>query len=476
MNYQWSIFINLGIISCGLLLATVIRAKVRFFQRFLIPNSLLAGFILLPLYNFVFPRLGISSVDLGELAYHLLSLSFVALSLKALPRKKPGKGRIFGTTLSILFQFGVQGFIGLILTFVFIKTLYPNLFHSFGYLLPLGYAQGPGQAYSIGSSWSSFGVEGAGSIGLTFAALGFIICSFGGIFIIHYGIKNRWISKEEIKFFKKKSVLSGIIPKGEDLQPGSYQTTETEAIDTLTINSIIVILGYFMAYLVLTGLDFLLSFIGPAGEQLAETFWGLSFIFAAMMGLLLRQILKVTDNQHIIDNLTMNRLTGLFVDLMVASAIAAISIVVIKNFWLPILTIAIVGGLVTAFTTFWYSSRVFTDHRFLRSLLVFGVSTGTLSTGLALLRVVDPDFESPVATDYTYSAGITFALAIPYVLTMNLPLHTYTSGDYKWFWMAVLINVAYLIFTGIFFIKFAGKKTFKHKSSIWYPEEVSASE
>ena len=474
MSYQWSFFINLGIISCGLILATIIRSRVYFFQRYLIPNPLLAGFILLPLYNFVFPKLGLSTVDLGEMAYHLLSLSFVALSLKALPRKKPGRGRIFGTTLSVLFQFGVQGFIGLILTFVFIKTLYPNLFHSFGYLLPLGFAQGPGQAYSIGSSWSVFGVEGAGSIGLTFAAIGFIICSFGGIFIINHAIKNGWISKEEVRFLKNKSVKPGIIPKGDKLKPGSYLTTETEAIDTLTLNSAIILLGYFMAFLVLTGLDMLLSMAGPAGERLAATFWGLNFIFAALMGLLLRQILKSTDKQHIIDNLTMNRLTGLFVDLMVASAIAAISIVVIKSYWLPIIVIALAGGGATTFTTFWYSSRVFSDHRFLRSLLVFGVSTGTLSTGLALLRVVDPDFESPVATDYTYAAGITFVLAIPYVLTMNMPLHTFTSGDYKWFWTAVLINVAYLLMTGIFFFRYAGRKTFTHKSSIWYPAEVSS--
>ena len=473
MSIQWSMFINLGIISAGLLLATWIRTKVNFFQKFLIPNSLLAGFLLLPLYNFVFPVLGLSTLDLGEMAYHLLSLSFVALSLKALPRKKPGKGRIFGTTLSVLFQFGVQGFVGLILTFVFIKTIRPDLFHSFGYLLPLGFAQGPGQAYSIGESWRSFGVTDAGSIGLTFAAIGFIICSFGGIFIINYGIKNKWISKDEVSFLKNNSLKPGIVPKNKERQPGSYLTTETEAIDTLTLNTAIVLLGYFTAYLVLTGLDAALSLLGPGGEQLADTFWGLSFIFASLMGLLFRQILKSTDNQHIIDNLTMNRLTGIFVDLMVTSAIAAISIVVIKNYWLPIIVISVVGASLVAVSTLWYSSRIFSDHRFLRTLLVFGVSTGTLSTGLALLRVVDPEFETPVATDYTYASGITFALAIPYILTMNLPLHTYTTGDYRWFWTAVLINVAYLIFAGVFFL-FAGDRAFRHKNKIWYPEQESA--
>jgi len=65
MSIQWTMFINLGIISAGLIFATWIRLKFRFFQKFLIPNSLLAGFILLPLYNYVLPKLGISSVNLG---------------------------------------------------------------------------------------------------------------------------------------------------------------------------------------------------------------------------------------------------------------------------------------------------------------------------------------------------------------------------------------------------------------------------
>ena len=83
MTIQWTMFINLGIISAGLILATWIRTKIKFFQKYLIPNPLLAGFILLPLYNFVFPIIGLSSVNLGEMAYHLLSISFVALALKA---------------------------------------------------------------------------------------------------------------------------------------------------------------------------------------------------------------------------------------------------------------------------------------------------------------------------------------------------------------------------------------------------------
>jgi len=471
MNFEWIVFINLGIISSALIFATWLRTRVVFLQKFLIPNALVAGFILLPFYNFVFPRLGLTSNGLGALAYHLLSLSFVALALKAPPRQKTAKGRIFNTTLAVLLQYAFQGLIGLLLTLLFINTIRPDLFHSFGYLLPLGFAQGPGQAFSIGQSWSAFGVENAGNIGLTFAAIGFLLCSFGGIFIINYGIRHKWICRERILFLTNKEIKSGILPKDSKRPVGSYQTTETEAIDSFTINIAFVFLGYFATFLLLKGLNYLLSFAGKAGEQLAATFWGLSFIFAALVGLLIKQVLKKTGSQHIVDNLTLNRISGFSVDLMVTSAIAAISLVIVSRYWFPIFVITGIGAVVTAYSVIWFGSRIFTDHRFLRTLLIFGVSTGTLSTGLALLRVVDPEFETPVATDYTYASGLTFAFAIPYVLTINLPLRTYTSGNPMWFWAAVGINLAYLIFVGIMFSVRAKGRIFNNMGRLWYPED-----
>ena len=471
MSIQWTMFINLGIISAGLILATWIRTRIKFFQKYLIPNPLIAGFILLPLYNFVFPKQGISPSNLGEMAYHLLSLSFLALALKTPEESKSGNGGTFRTSISVLFQYGVQGFIGLILTFFLIKTIMPELFHSFGYLLPLGFGLGPGQAYSIGESWNAYGVVDAGNIGLTFAAIGFIICSFGGIFFINYGIRRGWINKEKVAFLLNKDIRSGIHPKNSKLPVGSYQTTETEAIDTMTLNLGMVLLGYFLTFLLLTGIEYLLSFAGSAGEQLSATLWGLSFVFAALTGMLLKQFLRITNAQHIMDNLTLNRITGMSVDLMFASAIAAISLVMVMEYWIPIFTVAGIGAIVVSISSIWFTSRIFSDHRFLRSVMIFGATTGTLSTGLALLRVMDPDFKTPVATDFSYSSAITFVFAIPYILTMNMPLRTYITGNYNWFWIAVLINLAYILFTGTFFIKLAGKRAFKHKFKIWYPEE-----
>ncbi|MFW5729182.1 MAG: sodium:glutamate symporter, partial [Spirochaetota bacterium] len=418
MDFNWTLFVDLGIISAALLLATFIRAKVPFFQRFLIPNALTAGFILLPLYNFVFPHIGITSDGLGDLAYHLLALSFVAVALRRSPEETERKAkRRFSLAIGILSQYAVQAFLGLTLTFVLMSTIFPKLYEPFGFLLPLGFVLGPGQALAIGRSWSSFGIEGAGSVGLTFAALGFILATFGGVYLINYGLRRRWITKEQLATMETKTVTTGIVPRTAQKKVAARLTTETEAIDSMTFNAAIVLVVYLFAYLFLKLMNWVLPLLaGDAGADLAVNLWGIHFIFAAIFGLGVRQLINLVGVTHVVDNGTLTRLSGWGVDFMVASAIAAISLVVVQQYIWPILILAGTGAILAFVTLPWIASRLYEDHQFHRMILLFGVSTGTLTTGLALLRVLDPEFETPVATDYAYASGMVFVLAIPFIL------------------------------------------------------------
>ncbi len=58
MNFPWKFFLDLGVISIALLFATLLRARIKFFQKYLIPNALTAGFMLLFFYNFVAKYVG----------------------------------------------------------------------------------------------------------------------------------------------------------------------------------------------------------------------------------------------------------------------------------------------------------------------------------------------------------------------------------------------------------------------------------
>ena len=283
MNFSWKIIIDAGTISMAILLATVIRSRVKFFQRFMIPNALTAGFILLPLYNYVFPGMGHEPNRLGELVYHLLSISFVAMTLRGGPAVIHKKsGGVLGTTTGILSQYAIQALTGLLLTFALIVTISPKLNPAFGLFLPLGFALGPGQAFAIGRGWEKMGFAGAGTIGLAFATLGYLWACFAGVYLINYGVKKGWMKKETLQAFQDKGMMTGIIPKDQERPVGARLTTDSEAVDSFSFHAGLVAGTYFLSFLLLKVLSFGLSFAGNAGRELAVNLWGINFIFAAL--------------------------------------------------------------------------------------------------------------------------------------------------------------------------------------------------
>ncbi len=473
MNFHWDVFINLGIISVALLIATFIRSKVKFFQRYLIPNALTAGFILLPPYNYVFPLIGFQTGSLKDIAYHFLGMSFVVLTLRHTQKKSKENDGALPMAVAIIYQYAIQLVVGLLLTLLMIYTFRPELFHSFGVFMPLGFVLGPGQAMSIGANWGELmAIEGLSSVGLTFAAIGFVICCFGGIYLINFAKRNNWITKEDLEYMGKEGTRRGIFSRTrKDLPVGSYLTSESEAIDTLSLHTGLVLFTYFLSYLLLLGLTKLLSFGGDSGVQLGDSLWGISFIFAAFTGMLMRRILIAVKADHVINNMAMNRVSGFLVDYMVAAAIAAISIAVVASYWLPILIVSIVGGAISTWAVILIGSRLFKTHRFFRTLMIFGVSTGTLSTALALIRVVDPDFETPVVEDYTYGAGIVFIFAIPLILFMAWPVKTFLTGEWIWFWMFFGLSVLYLIACTIYFVIKLPRHAFRDKRQVWFKKK-----
>ena len=204
--------------------------------------------------------------------------------------------------------------------------------------------------------------------------------------------------------------------------------------------------------------------------ELAVNLWGISFVFAALTALVVKGILNIFGLQYTIDNGCMTRISGISVDLMVSGAIGAISLVVVVKYWIPITVICILGGIIVMVTVPWFCSRLFKDHRFERTLIVYGACTGTMPTGLALLRVIDPDFETPVASDYMFSSAITFFIVIPLILSLNLPAYAYRTGNMMYFWAMIGIALLYILFALISFFLIAKNRSFMNGSKIWLHE------
>ena len=468
MNFSWQFLIDMGIIGGALMVATWIRAKVRFFQRYLIPNALTAGFLLLPLYNWLFPRLGMDTMSLENIVYHFLNISFISMTLRVSKEKRRSSRDVFATSTMVLSQYAVQCFLGTLLTILMIKTFLPDLFPGFGLFATLGYSLGPGQAFAIGSGWETMGFAGMGDIGLTFGALGFIWASFGGVFLVNYGIRKGWISREEQERINETTVRHGVLRRGESTAASQVtDITNPEAIDPLTFASGLVLFTYLLAYVGMKGLSWLLAFLGNPGVQLATNLWGIMFIFCGLTAMVVKAFIQGLNIDFIIDNQRMTRISGFSVDFMVASAIGAISVAVVTQYWIPIAVVAGLTGLATTFSHIWLSSRVFQSHVFYRMIMVYGAATGTAPSGLALLRIIDPNFETPASRDFMLSAGLTFVAAIPIILTANMPAVGARNGSLTPTYEVLGLYTVYVIACGVAYLLLSGRRRFKDPSMIW---------
>ncbi len=374
MGMSWKIVIDAGAISVALLLATFLRAKLRFLQRFMVPNALTAGFILLPFYNWAMPALGYGTHRLGELVYHLLNVSFIAMTLRAPhPKSKDERGGPLMISVAILWQYAIQALVGLLAGFALLRLFWPGLSPAFGLFLPLGFALGPGQAFAIGRGWEPLGFEGAATVGLAFAAVGYLWSSFVGVPLITWGIKRGRVGKAALEAFKDRTLMTGIVEKGRQGGEAGRLTTDSEAIDSLSFHAGLVVFTYLLSYLLLSGLTKLLAFAGPTGVELATNLWGINFIFSSVTAMLVRVCLKALGIQRLADDATLTRLSGFAVDYMVAGSIAAIAVTFVARYWAPLLVVTTLGGVVVTVTTIWMASRLFRDHPYERMLMVYGL-------------------------------------------------------------------------------------------------------
>ena len=450
MNFTWSLFIDLGIISIALFAATVLRTRVRLLQAYLIPNAIVAGVLLFAFYNWLGPHLGLGRAGLENLVFHLLNLTFIAIALRPSRPRRHLSRAVLGTTTVIISQLTIQGLLGFAVTFLFIGLpLLPTLFPSYGFLVALGYVLGPGQAFSIGQSWQDQGFAGAGGLGLIFGAVGFLVACFGGVWLINRGLRRGYgpLSRAQVTELRAQT---GLLQADEEHPVGLRQTTRSEAIDTLSLMLVAVFAVYLATHLLLRGLTGLLLPLGGAVAQVAESLWGITFVFALLVALALKAVLGLTGHAYLLEEGGLTRISGSTVDFMVAAALGAISITLVQANWLPILVFALLIAAVAALTILWLTSRLFAgDFAFERVVLFWGALTGTLSTGLALLRAVDPEFKTPAAADYMYASALTFLLVLPLIFIMGFPALAFANNNPSLYLVTLAVLLAYLVLIAV---------------------------
>ena len=91
----WLPVIQIGIIAVMVLFANILRRKVKFIRKTMIPTSVLAGFLLLILRS-VNVVTFISDEFLEAVTYHCIALGFIAMSLR-IPEKTSQSQKMIGS-------------------------------------------------------------------------------------------------------------------------------------------------------------------------------------------------------------------------------------------------------------------------------------------------------------------------------------------------------------------------------------------
>jgi glutamate:Na+ symporter, ESS family len=431
-------FLDFAWMGLLLVIASLARRYVPLFQRFLVPNNLIAGIIALLIGMNGLGLLGMESGRLGAYVYHLLALLFIALSLRS-PQKKLGLTSIkFG--LIFLMTYLIQGLIGLALAFLLIYTIMPDLFAGIGLLLPLAFGMNPGIAYTIGQNWENYGFESGSIVGLSFAAMGFLVAYTVGIVLMRKGIREGRATYIGGGADVPDEIRTGFLDPG-NRKSGGHLTTSPEAIESLTLHLSLVGFTYVLTWGLMKLMEGGLIVLGAAEE--ITTLWSFHFIFAAVTALGFRMVLDNLKLSFLIDDVTMTRTSNLFMDFMIVASVAAISFAVVMQYWLPILLLSVVVALGTWMVVQWATRSAFRDFILERFMAIFGNMTGTLQSGLILLRVLDPEMKSPVSHNLVYGSGLALALGFPLLIIINAPVHRF-DDIMTGFWMVFAALLAYL--------------------------------
>lgn len=431
-------FLDFAWLGVLLVMATLLRSRFKLFQDYLIPANLIAGILGLLLGANVLGWIDLTSERLGAYVYHLLALLFIALGLRS-PRKKMGLTSLkFG--IIFICTYLVQAILGLTIALLLFYTIMPDLFVGIGLLPPLSFGMNPGIAYSIGQNWEQYGFEHGGIIGLTFSAIGFLMAYTVGIWLVRTGIKKgnaTYIdAKEELSEDVKTGIFSTPVANASE-----KITTPSENIESFSFHISLIgatfILTYGLVYLMELGL------INVGAENEVSTLWSFHFIFAAIMALFVRKIMDASGASRVIDDITMTRCSNLFMDFMVVASVAAISLVVVAQYWLPLLSISMVVTVATWFVILVMSNQAFTKFRLERFAAIFGNMTGTLQSALVLLRIVDSGMKSPASYNLVYGSGISLMIGFPLLILINAPVH-YFEDIVEGFWLVAFVLIAYL--------------------------------
>ncbi len=451
----WGFFCLIAVLLVALLVANMLKRKIPFIRKSLIPTSVLAGIIILVVSSiytiatkgdylfelgfFGSPAeneqdLSLSGLELLEIVtYHCLALGFIATAFKPAQQKlsKKRSVEVFNSGVTTVSTYLMQAILGMSIT-VLACVLFPaimkigdgpGLIHYAGIILCFGYGQGTGQALNYGKIYQNInkgiaptdekyidniiGTLGNGSdFGLSIASLGFISAAIGGVIYLIIARRRREKALKDSDLGETMTI--------EKVQSSDELPMESSGVDKITLQFALVLGSYFIAY----GIIYLLGLIIPG---MKDTIYGFNFLIGVLVATIVCALLRFFRKKNIIKHefvnpFLMKRIAGFFFDIMIIAGMAAIKPDTLGKYWHVLLIMGVVGAVSTFFYLKFVADKLFPEYKDEQFLATYGMLTGTASSGMVLLREWDPKFKTPAADNLVFQNFPAIAFGFPLLL------------------------------------------------------------
>jgi ESS family glutamate:Na+ symporter len=421
-----------------LMLGNLLRMKIRLLRSLYLPSCVVAGLLALVIIQSVHYAAGrfdsVDSLSLfdqsfcgwvapwSKLPVFLINIVFACLFLGV---KIPGIKTLWkrsGPQLAYgqIVAWG-QYFVAIGVWIIALKWFFKDLPSMFPAILPVGFEGGHGTAAGMADTFDELGWAAGKDFALTSATFGILSAIVVGMTLINWAERKGYTSQ------KAGSDESEIIPEGKRPEAGKL-TVNSDVIETLSLHIAVVGLACLIGWLIKFGL-------GEIGDSVENEKWQMIFhaipLFPLCMlgGIIVQLIDDKFNTHHLIDLGMIRRIQNCALDFLVVAAIATIQLKVIMSGIVPLVILVVVGIIWNVFCVMWLARRLLPDAWFERAIAEMGQSMGVTATGLLLLRVVDPEYETDAADAFAckqllhepiMGGGLWTAMAIPLIATAGL--------------------------------------------------------
>ena len=426
-----------------LLLGHFLRTRIRLLQWMYLPACVIAGLVGLALVQGLHALHGWTGQDGAWWASWIAASDAAVVEWTGVWAKLPGflinivfACLFMGVTLprlgSLVKRSGTQLAYGQIVAWgqyvvgvglvVFVLGKAFGLPEMFGGVLPVGFEGGHGTAAGMKETFDKLNWPAGKDYALASATGGILSAIIVGMVLVNVATRRGWTvrrkSRSPADMPEDDSI--GIIPV--DRRPSAGRlTVKADAIESFTLHVVMVGVALLIGWLLKLGIaqaDRLHPWLADKG-----LFGSIPLFPLCMVGGLLVQVWEQKWDRHkLIDLGLTRRIQNSALDFLVVAAIATIRVEAIQA-GLAALGILIAAGIVwNVFCVLVLARWLLPDAWFERSIAEMGQSMGVTATGLLLLRVVDPDYESPAADAFAckqllhepiMGGGLWTSMAIP---------------------------------------------------------------